>query len=282
MNKTILLLTTLALMSFNLSSLNLGSMSVNSSNEEKLSASIKVKSAQTINPSDIKLENSKSTFIENSNFIDINEIKIEVKEISGGQAILLSTDAPVKGDQYDFNLKISSSGVTSTIRYFGFIPQNKITNQSAKIKPVNSLSSCLELIDPADRLECYDKSLSREKQDNDKELVARETKDIQPKRQIVQDDLFGRRGGDLEEVIAETQSIVIPNELSNVVVKVSRYAADKYTLTLKNGQKWKVLEPTRKGYFKKDQTVSISKGLFGSYEVNIKNLNKKFKVKRED
>ena len=78
MNKTILLLTTLALLSFNLSSLNLGSMSVNSTNEEKLSASIKVKSAQTINPFDIKIENSKNTFIENSNFIDINEIKIEI------------------------------------------------------------------------------------------------------------------------------------------------------------------------------------------------------------
>jgi len=282
MNKTILLLTTLTLMSFNLSSLNLGSMSVDSNNEEKLSASIKVKSSQTIQPSDITIENSKNTFIEDSNFIDINKINIEVKKISGGQALLLSTDVPVKGDRYDFNLKISSSGVTRTIRYFGFIPQNKITNQSAKIKPVNSLSSCLELIDPADRLECYDKSLSRKKQDNDKELVARETKNMQPKRQIVQDDLFGRRGGDLEEVIAETQSIVIPNELSNVIEKVSRYAADKYTLTLRNGQKWKVLEPTRKGYFKKDQTVSISKGLFGSYEVNIKNLNKKFKVKRED
>jgi len=282
MNKTILLLTTLTLMSFNLSSLNLGSMSVNSTNEEKLSASIKVKSAQNINSSDIRIENSKNTFVENDNFIDTNEIKIEVKKVSGGQAILLSTDAPVKGDQYDFNLKISSSGVTRTIRYFGFIPQNKTTNQSAQVKPVNSLSSCLELIDPADRLECYDKSLSRKKQDNDKELVAREVKDIQPKRKVVQENLFGRRGGDLEEVIAETQSIVIPNELSNVVVKVSRYAADKYTLTLKNGQRWKVLEPTRKGYFKKDQTVSISKGLFGSYEVNIKNLNKKFKVKRED
>ena len=282
MNKTILLLTTLTLMSFNLSSLNLGSMSVNSTNEEKLSASIKVKSAQTINSSDIKIENSKNTFVENDNFIDTNAIKIEVKKISDGQAILLSTDAPVKGDQYDFNLKISSSGVTRTIRYFGFIPQNKITNQSAKIKPVNSLSSCLELIDPADRLECYDKSLSRKKQDNDKELVAREVKDIQPNKKVVQENLFGRRGGDLEEVIAEAQSIVIPNELSNVVVKVSRYAADKYTLTLKNGQRWKVLEPTRKGYFKKNQTVSISKGLFGSYEVNIQNLNKKFKVKRED
>ena len=282
MNKTILILTTLTLMSFNLSSLNLGSMSVNSTNEGKLSASIKVKSAQTINSSDIKIENSKNTFVENDNFIDTNEINIEVKKISGGQVILLSTDAPVKGDQYDFNLKISSSGVTRTIRYFGFIPQNKITNQSAQVKPVNSLSSCLELIDPADRLECYDKSLSRKKQENDKELVTREVKDIQPKRKVVQENLFGRRGGDLEEVIAETQSIVIPNELSNVVVKVSRYAADKYTLTLKNGQRWKVLEPTRKGYFKKDQTVSISKGLFGSYEVNIKNLNKKFKVKRED
>ena len=282
MNKTILLLTTLALISFNLYSLNLGSMSVTSTNEEKLNASIKIKSTQTIQPSDITIENSKNTFIDNNNFIDVNVINIEVKRVSDGQVILLSTDTVVKGDQYDFNLKINTSGVNRTIRYFGFIPQNKIANQSAQIKPVNSLSSCLELSNPADRLECYDKSLSRKKQDNDKELVARETKDIQPKRQIVQDDLFGRRGGDLEEVIAETQSIVIPNELSNVIEKVSRYAADKYTLTLRNGQKWKVLEPTRKGYFKKDQTVSISKGLFGSYEVNIKNLNKKFKVKRED
>jgi len=269
-------------MSFNLSSLNLGSMSVNSTNEEKLSASIKIKSDQTLYSSDITIENSKNTFIDNNNFIDINEMKIEVKQISGGQTILLSTDAPVKGDQYDFNLKISSGGIDRTVRFFGFIPKNKATGQSAKIKPVESLSSCLELIDPADRLECYDKSLSRKKQENDKELVAREVKDIQPKRKVVQENLFGRRGGDLEEVIAETQSIIIPNELSNVVVKVSRYAADKYTLTLKNGQKWKVLEPTRKGYFKKDQTVSISKGLFGSYEVNIKSLNKKFKVKRED
>jgi len=282
MNKTILLITTLALISFNLYSLNLGSMSVTSTNEEKLNASIKIKSTQTIQPSDIKIENSKNTFVDNNNFIDVNVINIEVKRVSDGQVILLSTDTVVKGDQYDFNLKINTSGVNRTIRYFGFIPKNKIANQSAQIKPVSSLSSCLELIDPADRLECYDKSLSRKKQENDKELAARETKNIQPKRQIVQDDLFGRRGGDLEEVIAETQSIVIPNELSNVIEKVSRYAADKYTLTLRNGQKWKVLEPTRKGYFKKDQTVSISKGLFGSYEVNIKNLNKKFKVKRED
>ena len=282
MNKTILLLTTLTLMSSNLSSLNLGSMSVISSNEEKLSASIKIKSTQAIESSNITIENSKNTFIKDSNFIDINEINIEVKKVPGGQAILLSTNAPVKGDQYDFNLKINTGGVSRTIRYFGFIPKNKITNQSTQVKPVNSLSSCLELIDPADRLECYDKSLSRKKQDNDKELAAREVKDIQPNRKVVQENLFGRRGGDLEEVIAETQSIVIPNELSNVVVKVSRYAADKYTLTLKNGQRWKVLEPTRKGYFKKDQTVSISKGLFGSYEVNIQNLNKKFRVKRED
>ena len=96
------------------------------------------------------------------------------------------------------------------------------------------------------------------------------------------DDLFGKRGEELEEVIAKTQKIVIPTNLSNVVTKVTRYEADKYILTLKNGQQWKVLEPSRKGYFKINQNINISKGLFGSFDLNVENLNKKYKVKREE
>ena len=72
----------------------------------------------------------------------------------------------------------------------------------------------------------------------------------------IKQDLIGPNG-ELEEVIAKTQKIVIPNNLSNVITKVTRYQADKYILTLKNGQQWKVLEPSRKGYFKINQNMKL-------------------------
>jgi hypothetical protein len=98
---------------------------------------------------------------------------------------------------------------------------------------------------------------------------------------VVKEEYFGKRGEDLQESIARTQRVVIPNEMNSVIGKITRYAAEKYILTLKNGQKWKVLESTRKGLFKKEQPVAITKGLFGSYNLSIKNQNKKYKVKRE-
>ena len=282
MNKTILLLITIAITSSNLMTLDLGSMSVESTNEEKLNAAIKILSSKAIEVSDIELENSKNTFIKNSNFIDIDKIIKEIKEINGEQIIFLTTKEPVTGNQYDFNLRINKGDTKKSLRFFGFIPKGKSKNPMNKFTAVNSLSSCLELIDPVKRLECYDLSLSRQKQEEDKVMVLQENKVKEPNVQVTEDDYFGKRGEALEEVIAETQRIIIPNELSNVITKVTRYAADKYMLTLKNGQKWKVLEPTRKGYFKVDQNVSISKGLFGSYDLNIQSLNKKYKVKRED
>ena len=99
--------------------------------------------------------------------------------------------------------------------------------------------------------------------------------------ELDEEDLFGKKGSDLEEVIAKTQKIQIPNQLNTTITLVKRYAPDKYILTLSNGQKWRVLDATRKGFFKVDQSVSITKGILGSYNLNLANQNRKLKVKRE-
>ena len=278
MNKIVFLLA--ALISTKVWALNLGSMSVTSSTEEKFNASIKIISSETVEISSLELENSEKSFMNNKTFIDTNQIIVNVERINDQQFISLSSDEILKGNYYDFNLRINTVEESKTVRYFGFIPEITQKMATAYREPVKSLSSCLELVDPIERLECYDKSLSRKGQDNDKVLVVSEN-EIQ-KSVASEDDLFGKRGGELEEVIAKTQKIVIPSNLSNVITKITRYQADKYILTLKNGQQWKVLEPSRKGYFKINQNIKISKGLFGSFDLNVENLNKKYKVKREE
>ena len=278
MNKIVFLLA--AIISTKLWALNLGSMSVTSSTEEKFNASIKIISSEMVEISSLELENSEKSFMNNKTSIDTNKIIVNVERINDQQFISLSSDEILKGNYYDFNLRINTIEESKTVRYFGFIPEITQKTATANREPVKSLSSCLELVDPIERLECYDKSLSRKGQDNDKVLVVSEN-EIQ-KSVASEDDLFGKRGGELEEVIAKTQKIVIPSNLSNVITKITRYQADKYILTLKNGQQWKVLEPSRKGYFKINQNIKISKGLFGSFDLNVENLNKKYKVKREE
>ena len=255
-------------------------MSVTSLAEERFNASIKIISSDTVEISSLELENSEKSFVNNKSFIDTNKIIVDVKRINGQQFISLSSDEILKGNYYDFNLRINTVEESKTVRYFGFIPEISQKVTTIYREPVKSLSSCLELVDPIERLECYDKSLSRKDQDNDKVFIVSENKT--QKSNASKDDLFGKRGEELEEVIAKTQKIVIPTNLSNVVTKVTRYEADKYILTLKNGQQWKVLEPSRKGYFKINQNINISKGLFGSFDLNVENLNKKYKVKREE
>ena len=269
-------------LSLNIMTSSLGSMSVTSSLNESLEATIAVNLNTALNPSSISIEKSQKEFIKNAQMLDISQFILNTTDINGSQNIILTTSGPVKDKHYDFNLIVDLGGTTIRKRYFGFIPKVKILkveNQTKENKvAVNDLSSCLDLGDSQARLDCYDKSLSRKKDTNamaikeDLSAVA---------NSVVKEEYFGKRGEDLQESLAKTQKVVIPDEMSSVIGKITRYAAEKYILTLKNGQKWKVLEPTRKGLFKKEQPVAITKGLFGSYNLSIKNQNKKYKVKRE-
>ena len=275
-------------LSLNLMTASLGSMSVSSSVNETLQANIIVNDDNNLKVSDIRVEKSPKEFIKSTKMLDVSELIISISvDTNGGQSIRLTTSEPVKGEHYDFNILIETRNSIISKRYYGFIPKVKSLDKINKIqKPkfvVNDLSSCLDLIDSQARLDCYDKSLSRNKgTDQQSKSLSNGQKGIAAvAEKVVKEDYFGKRGEDLQESIAKTQRVIIPNEMSTAVEKITRYAADKYILTLKNGQKWKILEPTRKGLFKKDQTVSITKGLFGSYNLNVSSQNKKYKVKRE-
>ena len=275
-------------LSLNLMTASLGSMSVSSSVNENLQANIVVNNDSDLKVSDIRVEKSQKEFIKSAKMLDVSELIISISaNTNGGQSIRLTTSEPVKSQHYDFNIIIETRNSIVSKRYYGFIPKVKSLDKTSKTEEpkvaVNDLSSCLDLIDSQARLDCYDKSLSRNK-DTDQQskvLLSSQKGKATVAEKVVEEDYFGKRGEDLQESIAKTQRVIIPNEMSTAVEKITRYAPDKYILTLKNGQKWKILEPTRKGLFKKDQTVSITKGLFGSYNLNVSSQNKKYKVKRE-
>ena len=284
-----LIIVALFSLSLNIMTSSLGSMSVTSSLNENLEATITVNLDRTFNLSNISLEKSQKEFIKNAQILDVSELILDtVTNANGNQSISLTTSKPVKDEHYDFNVIVDLGNSAIRKRYFGFIPKSKNLKQDHKTQKnkvvVNDLSSCLDLGNSQARLECYDKSLSRETGSNDERFDdnSNNKKNLSAvAKNVVKEEYFGKRGEDLQESIARTQKVIIPKEMSSVIEKIKRYAAEKYILTLKNEQKWKVLEPTRKGLFKKDQSVSITKGLFGSYNLSIENQNKKYKVKRE-
>ena len=279
MNKKILIIL-FGILTMHLKTVELEKMSVFSSTNENFYATITLSTEDQISISQISLENSKQSLVGNDNLIDVTLLKKEIKEINGRTSIVLSSENIISNNRYDFRILVNHNGRSINSRYFGFVPETQKRMTSVVNQPVNDLSSCLNLEDPQARLDCYDKSLSRPAQDKKiTNQVVKKNKEVEI--ELDEEDLFGKKGSDLEEVIAKTQKIQIPNQLNTTITMVKRYAPDKYILTLSNGQKWRVLDATRKGFFKVDQSVSITKGILGSYNLNLANQNRKLKVKRE-
>ena len=279
MNKKILIIL-FGILTMHLKTVELEKMSVFSSTDENFYATITLSTEDQISISQISLENSKQSLVGNDNLIDVTLLKKEIKEINGRTSIVLSSENIISNNRYDFRIVVNHNGRSINSRYFGFVPETQKRMTSIVKQPVNDLSSCLNLDDPQARLECYDKSLSRPAQGKKiTNQVVKKNKEIEI--ELDEEDLFGKKGSDLEEVIAKTQKIQIPNQLTTTITLVKKYAPDKYILTLSNGQKWRVLDATRKGFFKVDQSVSITKGILGSYNLNLANQNRKLKVKRE-
>ena len=146
---------------------------------------------------------------------------------------------------------------------------------------LNAIINCMSITISEKRLSCYDAALQRD------DLLSQDAmipikEDTQPKiiPNKIENDFFGKTGKALEKTIAMQQKIIIPNELSSTIIKTSLYTANKYVIELSNGQKWKLLEPTRKGLFSKGRKISIKKGALGSFKVNLEGLNKTYRVKR--
>ena len=280
MNKKILIIL-FGILTMHLKTLELEKMSVFSSTDENFYATITLSTEDQISISQISLENSKQSLVGNDNLIDVTLLKKEIKEINGRTSIVLSSENIISNNRYDFRIVVNHNGRSINSRYFGFVPETQKRMTSVVNQPVNDLSSCLNLEDPQARLDCYDKSLSRRAQDKKiTNQMVKKNKEVEI--ELDEEDLFGKKGSDLEEIIAKTQKIQIPNQLTTTITLVKRYAPDKYILTLSNGQKWRVLDATRKGFFKVDQSVSITKGILGSYNLNLANQNRKLKVKREN
>ncbi|TQV88971.1 hypothetical protein [Aliikangiella coralliicola] len=94
-----------------------------------------------------------------------------------------------------------------------------------------------------------------------------------PTKEIVtSEDAFGRSSAEL---------VQIESLKSNIVGEFRGWKKGS-TLTLKNGQKWKVVSRTT-GYVKlQNPAVEITRGVFGSFNMKVNGLNAVAKVRRVD
>lgn len=71
----------------------------------------------------------------------------------------------------------------------------------------------------------------------------------------------------------------LADEMTSVIIELSEYNPDKYTITLENGSVWQQTERSTLK-LKANQSVVVKRGLFGAFFLGIEGVNKRVKVKR--
>jgi hypothetical protein len=134
--------------------------------------------------------------------------------------------------------------------------------------------ACTTLADDAARLSCYDAALRA------KGLAPSAAKpQISPPPDAVQDDVRTKFGDD-GRLHTESKP-KIPKQLSARVEEVAPLAAGLYRLRLDNGQVWSTTEADSALVFKANDTVTISKGVLGGYQISLASHTTSVKVTRQ-
>jgi hypothetical protein len=275
--KKILFLTVLSIC-LNISSLDLGGMKVTSLKGQPFEATIVLKDANALDLESISLRQSLVPFLKNNEMIEINGFNLSLSENESSNRLLnIKSLSAVQNSHYDFVVSINSK-VKIEKRFYGFLPKtkNESTHFSVVKEEANDLSSCLDLSDANQRLKCYDQSLSR---DGETSLTIKEDINEITDSEYA-DDLFGKKGDQLRETIERKENLSLPDNVSSKILSIRRYQVDRYVVTLQNNQSWKILEPVKKNLLKKDANITVSKGLFGTFNLVVEDQNRKYKVKR--
>lgn len=268
----------LFLISLNALSVELEGMKVSSVKGEPFQAIVPLKDARNLKAEDVSLKQSISPFLKNKEMMSLDQLKISIIDTQLSQRLLQVTSSVIADkDYYDFIISINTKNSLRK-RYFGFLPKEIRKELKIITSDTNSndLSSCLELPDPDQRLRCYDKSLSRAS--NPLSVIADSNGEITSSE--YGNELFGQSDRQLRKTIERKENVSLPNKIVSEIRSKKRYQEDRYIIILKNDQRWKILEPIEKNLLKKDIKVTVSKGLFGSFNLAIDDQNRKYKVRR--
>lgn len=145
-------------------------------------------------------------------------------------------------------------------------------------------TKCIEIIDNMERLTCYDKMFASKnitQTPSDKKTPANaqtvQTKidnlNVNKKETKVESNksLFGLE----KEVASQT-----PDEITSKAIGEFKSWTKKMDIKLENGQVWEVTSSGRLYHPITNPTVTVSKGVLGSFYMGIEGVNRRLKVKR--
>lgn len=127
-------------------------------------------------------------------------------------------------------------------------------------------TKCLEIEDPTTRLVCYDAAHGRggRTAPADKAAsAANAAAPATPEAPAVHDE-FGKEDR-LQREKSHAAVAAAPAEITGTIVEATRDARGYFTLTLDNGQRWRLMESALHLSFEAGDRVTISRGALGSF-----------------
>lgn len=145
--------------------------------------------------------------------------------------------------------------------------------------PTNDLAACRALVDPIERLACYDGiPLAAADQPVAKAPVATTDRDINPA-----DDnpaaLFGLDPVVRSQTLEQAAGIQLPDFIEAAVVVVRMRADRRLELTLDNGQRWLQVESAALQASLGDR-VRIRQAALGSFLLQVNGIGRGYRVRR--
>jgi hypothetical protein len=118
-----------------------------------------------------------------------------------------------------------------------------------------------------ERLACYDR-------------LFRATPDAQPSAPESREAEFGLSEQDRRARERESGAIVVPDEITSTVKRVTGRRPNPLVVELENGQQWRLLEASETPPFRAGERVSIRRGAMGSYFASAEARRAAWRVKR--
>ena len=163
--------------------------------------------------------------------------------------------------------------IITTFALLFFLPTTALYAEESL--DLSKLKACTSIKDDKKRLACFDESmrtkLSLKAEKSIAKVKSAEVKEKPSKTIVIStEEAFGKK----EAEINQMESLK-----SNIVGQFKGWKKGT-TITLANGQKWKVLSRTT-GYVNLvDPAVEIERAVFGSFKMKVEGLNSSARVKR--
>ncbi|GAA4356526.1 hypothetical protein [Kangiella marina] len=146
---------------------------------------------------------------------------------------------------------------------------------SSSLQAASTPEDCAAITNDSKRLACYDNFLKKQKQQRE-EAAAKPEKPAEKREPVLTaEQKFGAEK--LKDPAKKPKSV---NQIRSQAVGTYKRWKKGLPVTLENGQVWEITDYRSTYYKVKDPIITIEKGMFSSYLLEVEGLNQRFKAKR--